>query len=1516
MNRNVGLFVKLLGVLCVLAIVLTTLFVPMGFGVSAAGYSATFDFQSHALEGYLPKSVKILREDGIGFDDNAALRYDYKGDYVWKVDKGQNVYYANRSGFTDHVGVIDTLENKKVYKISYYIKAVNVTSDFELCVLTGNAGNVFEPNTLRIYDGTKEYFSKDTDLSDWTKIETIIVTDFKEGARVGDDLMLALSVVGKSMDTVVDILVDKVTVTEIKEEIIVLNTNGATDKPVYLFGNEGEEIEYPELENDGLSFLGWYKDADFNDKFEAVTFPEGITPLYAKWGGEIFDFDSYGNSSSLTVSMNIEKGSAIGYNSNEALHFDFDGDSVWKTEGDKVTYYYQRDNGLDHRAVITELKNNTAYKISYYVKAREATCGFNIRLATGHGSNIFESNTLRQYTTTLTEFGADDVSDEWIKVEHIIVTDFAISSAKTGDDLFILFDVDEKKPETKVDLLLDRVVVSEITDKMVVFNTNVPSEDPIYIFGNEGDEIEFPEVENSGLNFAGWYTDKEFVNEFTDTTFSAPLTMLYAKWTGDIIEFDDYGYNMSLKPSTSVKKENGLGENDDFALGFNFVGDKVWEGSTLFWQRSNDLDHRAAIVTVKDKTTYTITYTIKVEEANSPFSVRFATGHGSNIFEGGARIYNETARNFSETDVGGGYIKRTVVLTTEFGETTGSSPDELFILFSVLKKEKGTVVNAFVDKVTVVETPDANGVFFDSNAEGVDNDFQLGEIGGDIVFPTFTNGEAEFLGWYADKYCEIPFAETKIKEGFMTAYAKWSTLPITFENYAYQDTNTGRFGTNMSIVSAAGVGVDDDYKLNFNFYGDVIRGYSNTGKPVYWRERIDSSFDNIARLGVLQNKTAYTVSFMYKANAEANADAKVTFMTGDASNIWLTQSVTAYRYANIILSKDNIGWTKAEVTFITDFKQNNGEMLFLTLSGADATVREGIRMDFDFDNVVVEKVEKPYIFFDAQEDGFTCFAKGKAGERIVLPETNPKRVGFDFAGWFLDKEATIPLTQTEFEDGKAIIVYAGWTKSNYALYDFENYGLTKSSGYLIISDGMSVGKVGAARSGENSIKLDRTGLKKVSCAIIADNANRVELEPGKRYAVSFWYYVEKRSASDAKISFRTAGRSNAFENAVGISDVVSVSVVAETGVWKQRTVVVDTSLIKDKYLYIVVEQGLDGVFYVDDIEINTLPEGYVAYTVDNGECDAVPQYVAGPIGSSFANKLPKNPKKTNHVFVGYIAVDESGNREDLIPEKMVFSDKKLQIIATFVRLNTLQNFDDGEYLTFLGAYNDYAAFDFDYEIYNANKQGNSKDNVASGNYALHRKGNSMYVESAQILTQNQRLVPGQRYTITMKVKLGKHLHTDGAVKVFSNFSAYYPWAKTGDAYPIAVIADLKENEWKEVSYTFYAVEEYLSIQTPGYVELFIDDIVIKRVTGDVELSKPPAFTEYVVAKRDETGAIIEGDTAIDISSIIDPTLKVPSGSGLIIGGKNTNVFIVIGAVVLVAVAVLLMALKKRKNKKA
>jgi hypothetical protein len=301
----------------------------------------------------------------------------------------------------------------------------------------------------------------------------------------------------------------------------------------------------------------------------------------------------------------------------------------------------------------------------------------------------------------------------------------------------------------------------------------------------------------------------------------------------------------------------------------------------------------------------------------------------------------------------------------------------------------------------------------------------------------------------------------------------------------------------------------------------------------------------------------------------------------------------------------------------------------------------------------------------------------------------------------------------------------------------------------------------------------------------------------------------------------------------------------------------------------------------------------MAYFIDNGGCANIPEYVIGKAGQNFSSQLPKNPKYDNHEFLGYYVMGDDGKYQ-LFNDYVFRKDKSPSIVARFIRIKTVQDFERF-YAPAINAMPGYSILDFDYELYDAEAEGNSKENVTSGKYSLHRKGESKYNENALLLTQAQQLIAGEKYTVTIKVKMGKHEHTDGAIKFVSNNSGIFAWTPYGDYYPIVAIADLADGQWHEVSYTFIAIEPYVSIQTPGLVELFIDDVVFVHEDASAVTSVPVKYTEYVINKSDD---------AIDVNDIIDLNL-----------GKNNNIliYIIIGAVVLVAAGIVVILLVSKKK---
>ena len=1327
-------------------------------------------------------------------------------------------------------------------------------------------------------------------------------------------------------------------------------------------GLAGEKIEYPaepadeQNDPDNIWFMGWYTTESHTEEFTQETFAYNNVTVYSKWLSEIApqvqDFENYTRDSRKTTTITVggeqlKKYSNrlyFGYSMNKVddptddnrgkvIDFTWDKEMVIDPQNpatyDAATRYSTLDNLIHMENII--LEKGTIYTVTfdYFVEELDDGVEGRISVLSSNPSDIYTGAV--NYGSTdgaVHRFTSEEKDGEWHQGTFTFIPKF---SDPKNNGIHFLFGMSEN---ANMKVYIDNVVFNSAQPyeayAIYDFNNGKP---PVTYEGKRGEAL--PEIipENGGLKFLGWYADKELTTPFTQTTYGYKMATAYAKWSGTVIEFNNYSYasNRYMFNDLSMSIDKTDGYEDKFSVNWHYDGDK-WSPyqKNYVCARDSVMDDMVGLLRLENNKTYELSYYVRVNSANSDFSIRLMSGAGGSVWDGGNVYYPSTIINISADEAGKGWMKKSVVFTTNFGtDAKNNSADFMYLLFYTVKKNMDTDVNVNLDCVSIVEVTE-NVVMFNGNADGVDSAYQIGAVGDDIVFPTLKNGDAKFLGWFSDAECETPFTATKIAEGQTDVYAKWSAVANDFSAYKYASSSHYVFGKNMRYYNEAGVGYNgDNYTLRFDFDGTRVWQTDANGKETTWNERGAGAVDNIARLGTLQNNTIYKISYYYKSNSGTNVDANITFLTCNNNNIWGSGRVS-YPGTTQVVPLKNTEWTKAEAVIYTDFADPSYNMLYIGF-GAEKMASGNTRIIVDVDNVLIEKVETPYIYFDTQNDsGEVEYYQGVKGGKIKLL-SDPFKTGYDFVGWFLDKEATIPFTQTVFGENDKIIVYAGYKKSNTATFGFENYKLTSPEGWRVFGDGAAVTK-GIAYSGEYSIKYDRGAEIVVANSYrggylqLGDNKTGYEIELGQKYIATFKYYIEANGTKDATVSMTSAHKTSYWHNMAGISvNSFVISNVSETGVWKTGALVIDTANSKTDSLYafISVYGGNDGVYYIDDVKLEKMPEGYTAYSVTNNDCNSIPLYVMGKPGTSFMSKLPTNPKKDNHVFKGYTIVDESGNEEELTAEKAVFGDAKIRIRADFVRLNTVQTFDDN-YDTVANYYAAYSAMDYDWEHYDSQKEGNSKDNVTSGRYSIHRKGTTMYFENAQVLTKDKLLSVGERYTVTMKVKLGKHLQTDGAIKFASCRGPYYPWSTTGDYYPIVAIADLKEGEWKEVSYTFNSVEALLAIQTPGYCEIFIDDIVITRVDESTPLSTPISFTEYVPAERDEMGNLIDINASdIDISTIIDASLFEEEeltfmNKAYIFVTERLVAVIAAGAGVLLLIAgtVVLVIIKKRKAKKS
>ena len=971
---------------------------------------------------------------------------------------------------------------------------------------------------------------------------------------------------------------------------------------------------------------------------------------------------------------------------------------------------------------------------------------------------------------------------------------------------------------------------------------------------------------------------------------------------------------------------------------------------------------------IDDGAVYKITVNYKREKVEKPVTVSprswYLSANGDRKFQ---TFYSDANFVIPATDTPDTVwqTKTVYISAVTTNPSSAYALDQLrLVVYTPNEMDIDTVI--YFDDITV-EKITAPYIFFNKN-NGEEAVLVRGEAGDTIVAPTLTQTNKEFLGWFTDVDCTTPFTLDKFAaDTAVTVYAGWKTLPVI--TYDFENYNPNQYiaisGRVQPMKEASGNTVIkfDNNGMPFEeepfFWGRETYIYTKEyvdGEAVYTKieDPANTPFEpgkyyhasatlkatdatksmeqyNAIELGTVEDGVIYKITVKYKRQ---NVITPVTVSPRswriNANDSRSSQIVYDAKITIPATSTPDTEWQTATV-YISG-QTTNGEVtgldtLRLVIYSANIIDENNVVY---FDNITVEEISAPYIFFDGQNGETPVFVKGEAGETITAPKFTC--FGKSFNGWFTDKECTKRFTLKTFGADTATTVYAGWVENRVRTYSFENYNIPESGtdGTFRRHSDVSVITTKDAYDGNSVMQFNRmvdgTYYQSRSIVAVAEGDAHCTLNPENDYIVTLYLkVVEKIAANSVGVKVFTAGGKNyGHDPSADVRDQLLSTQYSDfrtktSSDWIMASYVIDGESMKENanYLYIKVS-GFPELVWIDKVTVTAVKPGEAAVVVNNGGSDSITSAVlAGKVGENFASSLPKNPVISGKQFIGYYTMDSQGYYVPLAEADMKFDTTVYQIYARFVDKKVYQNFEDQLYHDFVNEYELTGPLNYDYELYNSRAAGNSKDNVTSGRYSLHRKGNSPYIENAQILRFGNILAEGQRYTVTMKVKLGKHKQTDGAVKFVSCRSHYFSWDTMGDYYAIAPIKDLKEGEWTEVSYTFNSVEAFVSIQTPGYVELFIDDITFTLVDENTPLSEDPEYTDYVQVLLDEEGNLLAGEgKVIDISSIICDYLTVGGSDNGISAATIILISAIGGGVVLlfIALAVVLIIVKRKKKK--
>ena len=1327
-------------------------------------------------------------------------------------------------------------------------------------------------------------------------------------------------------------------------------------------GMAGDSFTYPEDPTDPegkVWFMGWFKDEAGATEHKVPQYGYADETIYTFWKGNVpgltQDFENYTKdsytvatdangqkykSNRLIFAATMTKQSEVTYdNSGYAVKYHWN--PVQITDKNDHNYYdTSRVTAKDNYFLLgSGLENNNLYVVTFKYLAEKTPAPVSFYMVTGNSNNAWDG--VVQYETLNNVTLEND--GKW----HEVTMQFT-PNYKDGKNGVYLGISNTQNVETVV--YFDDIKIESFAqpyESVISVNTNIDG-NVVTFKGKRGDKIVWPEMihpENAPFN--GYYLDKTFTQKYESEVFERLPVTVYAQWlsysgfTQDFENYtadnwtpqvsnktydngtpddtsDDKSYTATYKSNylifyTTMSKQSEVVNSGNNAIKFHWNtdpstdkilapdGKNVNEPESYEHKRYSSDDNLFYLGKgLEENQYYDVTFKYKVEKGSQDVQFYFLTADANNSW-GGRKTYMAPEKvSLKKTD---GWVEYT------FSFITGAISSHNAGFLGIDLTQHSDVI-MYIDDVKVKSlTNSAEVLMFLETGTGEGQVKHIGRRGEAINLPTIIHpDDAEFLGWYLDSACTVPFTETVYPLANTILYAKWAPYAMTFREYPYE--GDPQNDPNVSVLHQKGAGKNDDHAVRFyvNRKADNTTGLGST--------------QAIRIAGGIEDGGVYRIRYDYKSSSIQSSAAVVRVVSADNQNIWWSDITYKYNHTTVTLPEGGTGgWKTAEFVIRANVKSDSwrkAEELYLRL---EANIyKAGDKIDVVFDNVWVEKVEAPYVFFEAQNGGTPGFDNGNVGDKIKTPEV-PARVGYTFGGWYLEPECENKFTLETYEADTALTVYAKWNPSSTYIYSFENYSYKDDTEWTYVG---GTREASARKTGDVGLRFGKRDPDEysLSCFMLEDGGEYFKVEKGRCYILTLNYKINKVGDNNLQIGWLASAYGNLYVGKNSGKTILAPTMQVTTdqgkemkGKWVKQVFVLDamklekvsdTHLCEQVYCYLTGEVGWD--ILIDDVAITPVPKGQVAVGFYNEGAKGCPDYLIGKPGQDYSKKVPETLEMEGMYFKGYSVKSADGTFQEKTRGNMVFGETAEMIYARFLKYEVTENFDEGFYEKAYGKGLGYTIHDFDYEVYDSQKEGNSKDNVTSGQYSLHRKGESMFNENSVILTLGNNIAEGERYTVTMKVKLGKHFHTDGAVKLVSSRSFEYAWTTTGDYYPVVPIADLKEGEWTEVSYTFNSVESFVTLQTPGYVELFIDDITFKLVDESVPLSEPKEYTEYVAAERDANGNLLYKDrTAVDVSTIIDASLSAKQFPMII-------VYVGAGVLGLAAVIVVLILFVFRKKK--
>ncbi len=445
---------------------------------------------------------------------------------------------------------------------------------------------------------------------------------------------------------------------------------------------------------------------------------------------------------------------------------------------------------------------------------------------------------------------------------------------------------------------------------------------------------------------------------------------------------------------------------------------------------------------------------------------------------------------------------------------------------------------------------------------------------GDVCLDDLTS--YGFDGWYdstfTTKYTTVPSND-------ITLYAKYDGYTAySYDLGGYYDPN------NMHLLSA----VDDPFGGEGKVLYTPVINYNDMVNYGYYRGLVPSVYDGVSNVGFeFEKNHTYRVYFDYRF-ADSDPSGAACYVQGyavDPAGVYKDGNKSSVTITGNTTLKKSTAWKTAcvEVTNTTDYKH-----LYLRLMGGSSSVVYNVYLD----NVIITDITSPG-GVKLVNGGVTEITELSAGDTLpVLSAVNDNISSstFAFDGWY-DSTLTTKYTTVDANVDTYYAKYNSYTSLSFesgGIYDPNNKYSATSEGipcWYREWDPVTPGNV-VLRA---NLKSNRNNTHVPLAAVEGCNQG-FKLTVGKKYAITFNYYMASSQVTTHSVSVRGSALSN-----LGVSgnktDTLGSTDLYVANEWSSGGIyfVADDENIADYPYLIFMSQGYedvsDLVLYFDDIVI-------------------------------------------------------------------------------------------------------------------------------------------------------------------------------------------------------------------------------------------------------------------------------------------------------------------------------------------